>query len=134
VEEKSMFALHTLTGIPAIPIAALSLTITTSEIIYLAIAAVVGLLAEFIVGWRLPFGIIGAIAAALIGIWLLTNVVQVNISGDFTIAGQPIPLIKALLGAIIVVTIWHLLTYPAWRRRRRYYRGYQRDYNYRGRY
>jgi uncharacterized membrane protein YeaQ/YmgE (transglycosylase-associated protein family) len=99
-----------------------SFTITVSQIIYIAIAAIVGVLAEFIVGWRLPFGIIGAIIAALVGIWLLTNVVQVNIPGDFTIAGQPIPIIKALLGAMIVVALWHLLTYSSWSRRDRYYR------------
>jgi uncharacterized membrane protein YeaQ/YmgE (transglycosylase-associated protein family) len=103
-------------------------TITESQVIYWGIAAIVGLLAEFIVGWRIPFGIVGAIIAALIGIWLLTNVVQVNIPGDFTIAGQPIPLIKALLGAIIVVAIWHALTFPSWRRRHRYYGGYRNEY------
>lgn len=100
--------------------------ITLSQIIYLIIAALVGLVAEFIVGWRLPFGIVGATIAALIGIWLLTSVVQVNISGDITVAGVPIPLIKALIGAIIVVAIWHLLTYNSWRHRRPYYRGYYR--------
>ena len=99
-----------------------SFTITVSQIIYIAIAAIVGVVAEFIVGWRLPFGIIGAIIAALVGIWLLTNVVQVNIPGDFTIAGQPIPIIKALLGAMIVVALGHLLTYSSWSRRDRYYR------------
>ncbi len=97
-------------------------TITLSQIIYVAIAALVGIIAEFIVGWRLPFGIIGAIIAALVGIWLLTNVVQVNIPGDFTIAGQPIPIIKALLGAMIVVGLWHLVTYSSWRSRERNYR------------
>src|SRR5436853_4624913 len=99
-----------------------SFTITVSQIIYVVIAALVGLVAEFIVGWRLPFGIIGAIIAALLGIWLLTNVVQVNIPGDFTIAGQPIPIIRALLGAMIVVGLWHLLTSSLWSRRDRYYR------------
>ncbi len=102
--------------------------ITTSQIIYWLIAAIVGIVAESLVGWRLPFGIIGAIAASLLGIWLLTNVIPVNIAGDITIAGEPIPLIKALLGAIIVVTLWHLLTYPSWRRRHRYYRGYREGY------
>ena len=105
-----------------------SFVITTSTLIYLAIAAIVGFIAESLVGWRLPFGIVGAIIAALIGIWLLTNVIQVNIPGDFTIAGQPIPLIKALLGAIIVVALWHLLTYRAWRGRHRYYRGRREGY------
>ena len=105
-----------------------NLVLTTSGLIYLVIAAVVGFIAESLVGWRLPFGIVGAIIAALVGIWLLTHVIQVNIPGDFTIAGQPIPLIKALLGAIIVVAIWHLLTFPGWRGRRRYYRGRRESY------
>lgn len=104
------------------------IVITLSMVIYLAIAAVIGLIAETIVGWRLPFGIVGAIGAALLGIWLLTNVVQVTIPGDFTIAGQPIPLIKALLGAFVVVIIWHLITFPGWRHRRRYYRGYREEH------
>lgn len=104
------------------------IVITTGTLIYLGIAAIVGFVAESIVGWRLPFGIIGAIVAALVGIWLLNNVIQVNIPGDFTIAGQPIPIIKAFLGAIVVVAIWHLLTFPRWRSRERYYRGRRRDY------
>ena len=56
-----------LSALPAIIIAA-TITITTSQIIYLVVAAVIGLVAEFIVGWRLPFGFIGAIIAALVGI------------------------------------------------------------------
>jgi uncharacterized membrane protein YeaQ/YmgE (transglycosylase-associated protein family) len=102
--------------------------ITLSLVIYWIIAAIVGIVAESIVGWRLPFGIIGAIAASLLGIWLLTEVVPVNISGDIMIAGVPIPLIKAFIGAVIVVTIWHVLTFPSWRRRHRYYRGYRDEY------
>lgn len=55
-------------------------------IMYLIIAALVGFAAEFIVGWRLPFGVIGA---------------------------------------IIFVALWHLLTFRTWYRRRRYsYRRY----------
>lgn len=129
-----MFSLHLLlAGISSKPLVegnffGTPFVITVSTVIYLAIAAIVGFIAESLVGWRLPFGIVGAIIAALIGIWLLTNVIQVNIPGDFTIAGQPIPLIKALLGAIIVVAIWHLLTFPGWRGRRRYYRGRREGY------
>lgn len=106
----------------------LHFVITMSQVIYFVIAAIVGLIAETIVGWRLPFGIVGAFIAALIGIWLLTSVIQVSIPGDFTIAGQPIPLIKALLGAILVVALWHALTYRSWGRRRRYYRGRRESY------
>src|SRR5437870_12479369 len=104
-----------LSALPAIIIAA-TITITTSQIIYLVVAAIVGLVAEFIVGWRLPFGFIGAIIAALVGIWLLTNVIQVVIPNDPNVYG--VPIIKALLGAVLLVALWHLLTYRTWRRRR----------------
>ncbi len=109
-------------------IMAAAITITTSQIVYLVVAAIVGFIAEFLVGWRLPFGFIGAIIAALVGIWLLTNVIQVVIPGDPVFYG--VPIIKALLGAVLLVALWHLLTYGAWRRRGRYYRRerrYRRD-------
>lgn len=95
------------------------LTISLSFIIYLIVAAIVGLVAETIVGWRLPLGIIGAIIAALIGIWLMTHLLIINGIGDINVAG--VPIIRALIGAIILVALWHLLTYRAWHRRRRYY-------------
>jgi len=95
-------------------------TIGLGFIIYLIVAAIVGIVAEFIVGWRLPLGIIGAIIAALIGVWLLTNVIIISGVGDIYIQG--VPIIRALIGAIILVAIWHLITYRAWHRRRRYYR------------
>jgi uncharacterized membrane protein YeaQ/YmgE (transglycosylase-associated protein family) len=90
--------------------------LTLSQLIYWLIAAVVGLVAETIVGWRLPFGIIGAFIAALIGIWLFTNVVQVNIPDDPNVYG--VPLVKTLIGAVVFVVIWHLITYRAAPRRR----------------
>jgi len=88
------------------------------------VAAIVGLVAEFIVGWRLPFGIVGAVIAGLIGVWLMTRVVI--ISGFTDIYIGDVPIIRALIGAIILVALWHLLTYRGWRRRerRRYYRRY----------
>ncbi len=94
----------------------------TNVIVYLVVAAVVGLIAETLVGWRLPFGIIGAIVAALIGIWLMTNVINITGIPDYTIkTDPPVQLLHALIGALILVAIWHLLTYPVYRRRRRYY-------------
>lgn len=103
-----------------------TITITTALIVYIVIAAIIGLIAEFLIGWRLPGGIIGAIIAALIGMWLVTNVIKLSISGDPVIDG--VPIITALIGAIILVAIWHILTVPLWRRRGRYYR---RERNYR---
>src|SRR5947209_16529930 len=88
-------------------------------ILYLIIAAIVGFIAEAIVGWRVPFGFIGAIIAALIGIWLMTQVIVITGIGDIYIQG--VPIIRALIGAIILVALWHLITYGLWRGRRRRY-------------
>ena len=86
-------------------------------IVYLIVAAIVGFVAESLVGWRLPLGFVGAIVAALVGAWLLTKVLVITGIGDLTVYG--VPLLRALLGAILLVAIWHLLTYRAWRGRRR---------------
>ena len=94
----------------------------TSFLIYLLVAAIVGLLAEFIVGWRLPLGFVGAIVAALIGIWLMTQVIVIEGLGDINVGG--VPIIRALIGAILLVALWHALTYRSWSGRRRYYRRY----------
>ena len=92
-------------------------TFGTNFIVYLIVAAIVGLVAEFVVGWRLPFGFIGAIIAALIGIWLLTQVIIITGIGDVILFG--VPLLRALIGAIIFVAIWHLVTVGLWRHRSR---------------
>ena len=90
-------------------------------IVYLIVAAIVGFIAEALVGWRLPFGFIGAIIAALIGIWLMTQVIIITGIVDIIIpTSPPVPLIRALIGAIIFVALWHLITYPLYRSRRRY--------------
>ncbi len=98
-------------------------TITQSLVVYIILAVLIGLAAEFIVGWRLPFGVLGAFLAALLGIWLM-NLIGVNIAGDPIL--YSVPLVKTLLGAIIMVAIWHLITAPAWHRRRRYGYSYRR--------
>jgi uncharacterized membrane protein YeaQ/YmgE (transglycosylase-associated protein family) len=116
-------AVYTISGdspLFTLNIGSLHWTVTVGTIIYLAIAAIAGLLAEFIVGWRLPGGIIGAIIAGLIGIWIFTNIFPFTITGDPHIYG--VPIFKALIGAIVLVFLWHLVTFGAWRRRRPYYR------------
>jgi uncharacterized membrane protein YeaQ/YmgE (transglycosylase-associated protein family) len=90
-------------------------TFSANFLIYLIVAAIVGLVAESLVGWRLPFGFVGAIIAALVGVWLLTKVLIINGIGDIDVYG--VPIIRALLGAIILVAIWHLLTASLWRGR-----------------
>ncbi len=95
---------------------------SSSFIIYLIIAAVIGVLAEFIVGWRLPFGIVGAVILGVVGAWLMTQVIVISGFGDIDVDG--VPLIRALIGAIVLIAIWHAITYRSWSGRRRYsYRG-----------
>lgn len=95
------------------------LALYLSQIMYFLVAALVGFVAEFIVGWRLPFGIIGAIIAALVGIWIVNNLVILIIPGDPVLFGMP--LFKALIGATLFTALWYLLTYRLWHHRRPYY-------------
>ncbi len=93
----------------------------TNLIVYLLVAALVGVVAEFIVGWRLPFGVVGATIAALIGIWLMTQVIIISGIPDYRLnTTPPIYLVRALIGAVLFVFLWHLLTYPFYRNRNRY--------------
>jgi uncharacterized membrane protein YeaQ/YmgE (transglycosylase-associated protein family) len=93
---------------------------STNFLIYLIVAAIVGLVAESIVGRRLPFGFVGAIIAALVGAWLLTRVIIINGIDDINVYG--VPIVRALIGAIILVAIWQLLTSGLGRGRNAYRR------------
>ncbi len=84
-------------------------------IMYLIIAAIVGVVAESIAGWRLPLGIIGAIIAGIVGAWLMTQVINIQGIGDLYRWG--VPVIRALIGAILLVAVWHLITGGFSRRR-----------------
>src|SRR5438105_9600425 len=80
-------------------------------ILYILVAAIVGAIAEAIVGSHIPFGIIGAIIAGLIGVWLMTQVIVisgVSVNGQTDLFIWGVPIIRALIGAIIFVAIWHL--------------------------
>src|SRR5260370_34437637 len=95
------------------------LALYLSQLMYLLVAALVGFIAEFIVGWRLPFGIIGAIIAALVGIWIVSNVITLIIPGHPGLFG--IPLFKALIHAPLFAALWYLLPYRLYHHRPPYY-------------
>lgn len=106
---------------------------TLSHLLYVCIAIIVGIVAETIIGWRLPYGILGAVLCAIVGV-AITVVLPIDIGQDMLILGQPIAVIKAFVGGSLLVTLWHLVTYNNWRHRHRYYRGYRgyrRNYRYR---
>ena len=114
-----MFALLGEVPLVTINIGNMHLALYLSQVMFLLVAAIVGFVAEFSVGWRLPFGIVGAIIAALVGIWIVNNVVILIIPGDPVLFG--IPLFKALIGATLFAALWYLLTYRLWHHRRPYY-------------
>lgn len=90
-------------------------SISLSIILSLIIAIIIGLIARFILKDRSSIGFIGAIIAAFIGIWLATQIIIIQGIGDIFISG--IPIIRALIGAIILVIIWDLITIIIARRR-----------------
>jgi uncharacterized membrane protein YeaQ/YmgE (transglycosylase-associated protein family) len=95
-------------------------TLSSALIVEAVIAAVIGFIAEFLVGGRLQFGIIGAIIVGFIGVWLTTQVIIITGIGDITI--DNVPLIRGIVGAAILIAVWHLITYPLWRSRTRFNR------------
>ncbi len=114
-----MFTLLAEVPLVTINVGTFHLALYQSQLMYLLVAAIIGFVAEFIVGWRIPFGFVGAIIAALVGIWIVNNVVTLIIPGDPVIFG--IPIFKALIGAIVFTALWYLLTYRLWHHRRPYY-------------
>jgi uncharacterized membrane protein YeaQ/YmgE (transglycosylase-associated protein family) len=66
------------------------------------------LIAERLVHRALPYGWIGAIAAGLLGSWLMTDVLHIIIAPQVSVIG--IPLVSAILGAIIVVVLLSLIS------------------------
>ena len=80
----------------------------THLLIFLVVGAVVGVTAERITERRMPFGWLGSIVAGLLGAWLMTDVLHVGIAPQLVVAD--IPLLSAILGAIIVVFAWSMAT------------------------
>ena len=79
----------------------------THLLILLLVGAVAGLLAERLVDRALPYGWTGAIVAGLLGAWLMTDVLHVTIAPQLSVIG--IPLVSAMLGALIVVFMFRLI-------------------------
>lgn len=91
-------------------------------LLYILVAAIVGAIAEAIVGSHIPFGMIGAVIAGMIGIWLMTQVIVItgiSVNGQTDLYIWDVPIIRALIGAIIFVALWHLIT-MGFRRSRRH--------------
>ena len=76
-------------------------------IVLILVAAVCGLIAERVIRRSLPFGWIGATVAGFVGAWLMVDVLHLVILPTLSIEGLPI--VSAILGAVIVVALFSLV-------------------------
>jgi uncharacterized membrane protein YeaQ/YmgE (transglycosylase-associated protein family) len=99
------------------------MTITLgSLIVWIIIAAIVGVIGELIAGRRAPDGIIGAILVGFLAIFLIVGVLHFHIGDEPTLNG--VPLISSIIVAAILVFLWSRFAY-------RRYHGYASRYYYR---
>lgn len=77
-------------------------------LLILGISIVAAVVVEKLAGRATPGGIFGAFIIALIGIWIFLTFIPLVWKGDYDIDG--IPLITAVIGAIISILVVHLLT------------------------
>src|SRR6266849_2614411 len=99
-----------------------SIVTLTQILIWILIAAVVGVVGELLARRRAPDGILGAIVVGFIAIVLIVGVFHFSIPGEPRLNG--VPLISSVIVAAILVAIWSAFAY---RRVRPYYsRTYRR--------
>lgn len=99
------------------------MTITLGAIlVWLIIAAIVGVIGELIARRRAPDGIIGAIVVGFVAILLIVGVLHVHIAGEPMLNG--VPLISSIIVAAILVFLWSRFAYHHYHRyaSRYYYR------------
>jgi uncharacterized membrane protein YeaQ/YmgE (transglycosylase-associated protein family) len=75
-------------------------------VLTLAMAALVGALADALVPGTLPYGFLGSALSGLVGSWL--GVALLGVLGPVVFG---IPLISALVGAVVVTVLYALLTH-----------------------
>lgn len=77
-------------------------------LLILGISIIAAVVVEKLAGRATPGGIFGAFIIALIGIWIFLTFIPLVWKGDYNIDG--IPLITAVIGAILSILVVHLLT------------------------
>src|SRR6202022_1779138 len=81
----------------------------TQVLIWIIIAAVVGVVGELIARRRAPDGIVGAIIVGLLAIFLIVGVFHFQIAGEPKLDG--VPLISSIIVAAILGAIWSGFAY-----------------------
>lgn len=93
----------------------------TQLLIWIIIAAIVGVIGELIARRRAPDGIVGATVVGLLAIFLIVGIFHFQIPGEPKLGG--VPLISSIIVAAILVAIWSGFAYH---RVRPYYARYYR--------
>ena len=81
----------------------------TQVLIWILIAALVGVVGELLARRRAPDGIVGAILVGLLAIFLIVGVFHFQITGEPKLGG--VPLISSIIVAAILVAIWSGFAY-----------------------
>jgi uncharacterized membrane protein YeaQ/YmgE (transglycosylase-associated protein family) len=81
----------------------------TQVLIWILIAAVVGVVGELLARRRAPDGIVGAIIVGLLAIFLIVGVFHFQIAGEPLMGG--VPLISSIIVAAILVAVWSGFAY-----------------------
>jgi uncharacterized membrane protein YeaQ/YmgE (transglycosylase-associated protein family) len=81
----------------------------TQVLIWILIAAVVGVVGELLARRRAPDGIVGAIIVGLLAIFLMVGIFHFQITGEPLLDG--VPLISSIIVAALLVAIWSGFAY-----------------------
>jgi uncharacterized membrane protein YeaQ/YmgE (transglycosylase-associated protein family) len=93
------------------------------SLVQIIVFVLIGVIAAYLAGAMFrggyPMGFLGAFLAALIGEWLMINVLHIILAPEVSYAG--IPIITALVGAILLALLWAMIAGGGWGRRWRRY-------------
>ena len=94
----------------------------TTLIVWILIAALVGIIGELLAGRRAPDGLLGAIILGFLAIFIVVGLLGLYIPGEPRLNG--VPLISSIIIAALLVFIWSRFAYHHFHRRysRYYYR------------
>jgi len=81
----------------------------TQVLIWILIAAIVGIVGELLARRRAPDGIVGAIIVGLLAIFLIVGVFHFHIAGEPLMGG--VPLMSSIIVAAILVFVWSGFAY-----------------------
>lgn len=91
------------------------MTITFIQfIVWLVIAAIVGILGEIIAGRRAPEGILGSIMVGLFAIFLIVGFFHFSIQGEPLV--ESVPVFSTIIAAAMIVALWSSVSSRSYRR------------------